>query len=294
MTSSLRHFRIEAGDAGVVTVWIDAAERPVNVVGEPALGELEAVVEQLGREPASAVVMFRSAKEKGFLAGADLKRLAAITSAREAEEFFRRGQDVLNRLEALPAVTVAAIHGAALGGGLEFALACRLRIAEQAATTRLGLPETNLGLLPAWGGTQRLPRVTGLNAALRLLLTGEPVDAAAALEIGLVDAVCNRSEFESVASRLAGGVGSYGKRRSSLRERLRRHTSLGRSRALAAARRVWCPEGATEAQEAVLFAVAAGLRGGRDAGLQAEREQGARLLFTAECRRQLDRFQGKG
>lgn len=274
-------------------MWIDVADRPVNVVSEPVLDEVAAVVERLGGEPASAVVLFRSAKAKGFLAGADLKRLATMASAQEAEEFFRRGQDVLNRLEALGAVTVAAIHGAALGGGLEIALACRFRIAESAGTTRLGLPETKLGLLPAWGGTQRLPRVTGLNAALRLLLTGEPVGAEAALEIGLVDAACDRGEFESVARGLAGRAGSDGGRRLSFRERLRRHTSLGRSRALAAARRAWCPDGVTEAQAGVLAAVSAGLRGGRDAGLQAEREQGVRLLFTAECRAELERFLGK-
>src|SRR5690606_5318782 len=134
-----------------------------------------------------------------FIAGADLKLLRVISSREKAEELSRAGQRALERLASSKKPFVAAIHGACLGGGLEVALACHGRVATNDPRTRLGLPEVQLGLLPGLGGTQRLPRLVGLQASLDLMLTGRQLDARRARKIGLVDEVVARPVLESAA-----------------------------------------------------------------------------------------------
>jgi len=129
---------------------------------------------------------------KAFIAGADIGELCAATSI-EMRQSSARGQEVFRRLETMRKPSIAAINGFALGGGLELALCCTLRIAS--ANAKLGLPEVKLGLIPGYGGTQRLPRLIGRGKALELLLTGEPVDAAEALRIGLVNRIAPQDEL---------------------------------------------------------------------------------------------------
>ncbi len=143
---------------------------------------------------------------RAFAAGADVEGLASLTDAFSGREASLAGQDVMNSLAALPLPTVAAIEGYALGGGLELALACDLRVASPG--TRLGLPEVGLGLIPGYGGTQRLPRLIGLGRALDLILTGRHVLAEEALALGLISQVSDRPlkvalELAAVAARNA-------------------------------------------------------------------------------------------
>ena len=143
---------------------------------------------------------------RAFAAGADVEGLASLTDAFSGREASLAGQDVMNSLAALPLPTVAAINGYALGGGLELALACDLRVASPG--TRLGLPEVGLGLIPGYGGTQRLPRLIGLGRALDLILTGRHVLAEEALALGLINQVSDRPleaglELAAVAARNA-------------------------------------------------------------------------------------------
>lgn len=148
-----------------------------------------------------------SGKPDGFVAGADLEELARLTDRDEILDLLSRGHELVSRLEALPFPTVALIHGAALGGGLELALACRHRIATHHPKTRLGLPEVQLGLIPGLGGTQRLPRLIGVPDALDLILTGKQVDARKARKLGLVDDVCHPADLTAAALRwLQGGA----------------------------------------------------------------------------------------
>ena len=124
-------------------------------------------------DPDIKAVVFTSGKKDSFIAGADITMLEAVTSAEEGERVSREGHKVMNRIEDCPKPVVAAIHGVALGGGLEVALACHARVATDSKKTQLGLPEAQLGLLPGGGGTQRLPRQIGVQAALDLMLTGK-------------------------------------------------------------------------------------------------------------------------
>lgn len=284
MLPPLRHFRLQRDDEGHVTVWIDVADRSVNVFDEAVADELRSLVEHFHAAPPQAVLL-RSAKRKGFAAGADLKYLASLANAEEAERFLAAGQDTLNRLESLPCPTVAVIHGSCLGGGLEVALACRHRSAARNAGTILGLPETTLGLIPGWGGTQRLPELIGFGPALRLMLTGESVPAVEALELGLVDVL---QELSDPATSLRAVIATQPPvARDVIRARI---DSLASMQHVNDAWSTYCARGATPAQEALLAAVAAGINGSRHDALCVERGNCARLLFTPECRDCLHAF----
>lgn len=145
-------------------------------------------------ETSACRVVFLRAEGKTFLAGADLKELAALDADGIAETTWDI-HGLMNRLARLPQVTIAAIHAACLGGGLELALACDLRIGARSA--RLGTPEVSLGLLPGWGGMTRLPRLLGPHGARRLILTGEALDAGEALRLGLLTEVVEEGELEA-------------------------------------------------------------------------------------------------
>ena len=202
----LRNFHVTCDGRGVVTAALDVPGRAYNLFTEQVLGELQSLVARLEHDPAARFVIFCSSKESGFLAGGDLREISGLQSLQSAEQIVIIGQKLFDRLEGLSIPTAAVIHGPCLGGGLEFALACRYRIARDDDSTRLGLPEVKLGLLPAWGGTQRLPELVGLEAALPMLLTGRKVSAQQGLKMGLVDAVWPADRWaEGVESSLPPG-----------------------------------------------------------------------------------------
>ena len=151
----------------------------------------------LERQPQLKGVVLTSAKRSVFIAGADLNILSGEAPGDAARELIELGQAVMNRLAALAVPSVAAIHGAAVGGGCELCLACDYRIASSDRATKLGLPETQLGLLPAWGGSTRLPRLIGLPKALDIILGGKTLPAAQALKHALVDDVVPAQQVQS-------------------------------------------------------------------------------------------------
>lgn len=288
-----RNFQLTRDARNVLTVALDVESRPLNVINRAVLEELESLVGDLEHDHGVRGVIFRSAKESGFLAGADLLEIRSVRSKTQARQVVRRGQQLFERVERLGIPTFAAIHGPCLGGGLEFALACRYRVARDDAHTRLGLPEVELGLLPAWGGTQRLPPLVGLSHALRLILTGSRITSQEALQIGLVDAAWPATRFASelerfVAERLEKRPRA---RRRGLFSRLRDDTRLGRQLVLRAARQQTGPRSRHyPALAAALECVAAALRHDRAAGLACEEESLANLLFTPTCRHLLAVF----
>src|SRR5262249_22731926 len=133
--------------------------------------------------------------------GADVRRIRGLESEGEVRTVLAAGHELFDRVERLPCPTVAAVHGPCLGGGLEFALACRHRIARDDTQTKIGLPEVMLGLIPGWGGTQRLPRLVGLRRALRMILEGSTLSAAQAAAARLVDLTASPDEFDAAVSR---------------------------------------------------------------------------------------------
>jgi enoyl-CoA hydratase len=186
------HVLFEA-DAGIARITVNRPDK-LNALSGAVVAELRDAFERIETDPAVRAAILTGAGEKAFVAGADIKELAALSPA-EARLFARRGQQVFRMLETSSKPSVAAINGYALGGGLELAMACTVRFASENA--KLGQPEVKLGLIPGYGGTQRLPRLVGRGRALELLLAGEPVTAAEAHRIGLVNAVVPQSELLS-------------------------------------------------------------------------------------------------
>ena len=184
----LAHWHPEIRDDGVVVLNLDRQDANVNAMSQDVLLELGALVERLAIDPPKGVVV-QSVKRAGFVAGADLKEFQAFDRRGTVNDAIRRGQVTYQKLAELPCPTVAAIDGHCLGGGTELALACRYRVASNDSSTRIGLPETQLGIFPGWGGSARLPQLVGAPAAMDMMLTGRTLSASAARSIGLVDKV---------------------------------------------------------------------------------------------------------
>jgi enoyl-CoA hydratase len=177
-------------------------DRPkvLNALNAETLAELSVAFEELAADPAIRVILLAGAGGRAFVAGADIRELAAL-SAEEGRAFALRGQQVFRRIETLGKPVIACIQGFALGGGCELAMACTLRLAADDA--RMGQPEVKLGIMAGYGGSQRLTRLVGRGAGLKLLLTGGLIDAHEALRIGLVDEVLPAAELMPRAEALA-------------------------------------------------------------------------------------------
>ncbi len=191
--------RLERRDDGVAVLWVDDPCEPVNTLKAGLAAEFQQVLDALQDSSAAKALVIISAKPDNFIAGANLEMLRSVKSIAQGRELAELSQTIQRRLASLPMPVVAAIHGSCLGGGLELVLAVDGRVASNDRATRLGLPEVQLGLLPAGGGTQRLPSLIGLVPALRLLLTGRQLGADEALALGLVDAVVDRRQLLETA-----------------------------------------------------------------------------------------------
>jgi enoyl-CoA hydratase len=188
---SYSHILLEVDDAGIALVTVNRPDK-LNALSGAVVVELKSAFESIAADPRIRAAIVTGAGEKAFVAGADINELAAL-SAFEAREYALRGQQTFRALETARKPSVAAVNGYALGGGLELAMACTVRFAS--GNARLGQPEVKLGIIPGYGGTQRLPRLVGRGRALELLLSGEPVTAAEAHRIGLVNAVVPEGEL---------------------------------------------------------------------------------------------------
>jgi 3-hydroxyacyl-CoA dehydrogenase/enoyl-CoA hydratase/3-hydroxybutyryl-CoA epimerase len=203
-------FHLAVGGSRLATLTFDAPDRKVNVFSRPVFAELEALLAELATRNDIAGLVLVSGKDASFIAGADLDEIARVTDPIEAEAGVRVGQRLFAAWEALPFPTIAAIRGICLGGGTELALASTWRVASDRPDTRIGLPEVRLGILPAWGGSTRLPARIGLAAALDMILTGKAVSGRSALKSGLVDALVPEARFfdlvrDFALEHLAGG-----------------------------------------------------------------------------------------
>jgi 3-hydroxyacyl-CoA dehydrogenase / enoyl-CoA hydratase / 3-hydroxybutyryl-CoA epimerase len=191
-------WKVERDAEGIAWLTLDKPGTSTNVLSRSVLEELGTLLGPLASDPPKGVVV-RSGKKNGFVAGADIKEFTSFKSATDAYGLIRAGQLVLDQLEALPCPTVAAVHGFALGGGLELALACRYRVAVGDDRLSLGVPEVQLGIHPGFGGTVRLVRLLGVKPAMQMMLTGRPVRAEKALQLGLVDRLVTAGDLESAA-----------------------------------------------------------------------------------------------
>lgn len=196
------YLSIEKNPNGVCTIWLDEKNEKVNKIGPSLVGLFEDVFNELEKDDSIKAFVLTS-KKKDFIAGADIEAFKFVKKEGDWKPISRKGHEILNRIEKSKKPIVAAIHGSALGGGLEVALACHARIISNDKSSKLSFPEVKLGLLPGAGGTQRLPRLVGLQAALDMMLTGKNVFAYPALKMGLVDKVVHVSSLQNAAQKFA-------------------------------------------------------------------------------------------
>jgi 3-hydroxyacyl-CoA dehydrogenase / enoyl-CoA hydratase / 3-hydroxybutyryl-CoA epimerase len=200
---------LETEEDGIAVIRFNRSGSSANVLDTATLHHLAAIVNDLDQRSLRGVIIV-SSKPSVFIAGADLKELAGTEDRAGLVEL---GQQIFTRIEALRCVTVAAIHGACAGGGMEMSLACDYRVASDSRVTKIGLPEVKLGLIPAWGGSTRLPRLIGLPRALNVILGGDLLPSSKALRLGLVDAIAPRERLTLLARRFV----DKGKRRRTFR-----------------------------------------------------------------------------
>ncbi len=200
MTTKNNNWQRETDAEGIVWLTIDLPGSSTNTLNREVLEELDGILAELEAQRPTGLVI-QSAKPN-FIVGADIKEFTRIETMEQARELIHRGQAVVNRLENLRCPTVALIHGFCLGGGLELALGCDYRVADDDQDTRLGLPEVRLGIHPGFGGVARLPRLVGATAAMDMMLTGRSLSARAASKIGLVDYAVPRRHLQRAARQL--------------------------------------------------------------------------------------------
>ena len=223
-------------DNRICLLTFDRSESGANIFDATTLRDLDQQLDFIEAEDSLEGVVILSAKKSIFIAGADLKTLLHQAQTGEMRAFIAEGQRIFNRLAALKIPTCAAIHGACAGGGYEITLACDWRIASDDPATRIGLPETTLGLIPAWGGCTRLPRLIGAEKAAEVILKGKLCSAAEAKQLGLVDEIVSRDQLlEAAKKKITNGKRPSphplpGERRTAQPpvrdERYRRHASV--------------------------------------------------------------------
>lgn len=198
-TTQYKNWRLETDNDQILWLYFDKANASVNTVDRPVMEELSDIINTLAEDRVHKGVILASGKKNGFIAGADIAEFTRFKDIDQAVLVLTTGQEILNRLEALKIPVVAMIDGFCLGGGLEIALACHYRVAEESGKTRLGLPEVKLGIHPGWGGTVRLPRLIGAPQALNLILSGHTVSGKAAAKLGFVDVAVPKRQLVHAA-----------------------------------------------------------------------------------------------
>lgn len=291
-------FSVEKRADGVAIIRMDVPGETMNTLQDGFVDDAARVFDEIDRASDVRAVVFTSGKPDSFIAGADVRMLGNVRTAHDARELSRAGQRGLDRIEAFRLPVVAAIHGPALGGGLEIALACHARVATDDKKTKLGLPEVQLGLLPGAGGTQRLPRLVGVQAALDLMLTGKQLDGRRALKLGLVDEVVPAPILLEAACelglQLADAKGDRKKKRKAkLTETWLSETALGRKVLFDQARKQLLAKtrGNYPAAERILDVVKVGLVKGMAEGLEAEAQAFGDLVVSPGAAQLIGIFQ---
>ncbi len=194
-----KHWRIESSVDEILWVYFDKQNASANTIDKEVMEEFSLIIDVLSGDKNHKGAIIASGKKNGFIAGADIAQFSKFKDIDEAVSLLREGQAIFSKLEALRMPVVAMIEGFCVGGGLELALACHYRVAEDGPKTRLGLPEVNLGVHPGWGGTVRLPRLIGAPEAMNLILSGHTVTGKVAAKLGFVDAAVPKRHLVTAA-----------------------------------------------------------------------------------------------
>ena len=282
-------------DNGVAVIWMDQPGEKVNKISIDLVDEFKTMLDSLEDDKTIRAIVLISRKPDNFIAGADIEKFKDMTSAAEAEMLSRQGHVLLNRMAAFPKPIVAAIHGATLGAGLEVALACHYRIASDDPKTVLALPEVKLGLLPGGGGTQRLPRLVGLQAALDMMLTGKNIYPRQAKKMGLVDDLIHPYGLLHAAKKAALHLADQPltrKKKLSLLAELLESTPFTRNVVYKKAtelvqRDTW---GNYPAPVKIIECVKAGMEKGPAAGVEAETKKFGELVVSPQSRELIQIF----
>lgn len=278
-------FTLTKQDNGVAILSMDVPGESMNTLKAEFGDEISSMLDDIERDSSIKGVVLTSGKPSSFVAGADISMLAACKTAEDATTIAAGGQAIFDRIENMKATFVAAIHGPALGGGLELALACHYRICTDSASTQLGLPEVQLGLLPGSGGTQRLPRLIGIQQAMKMMLTGAPARAKQAKKYGIVDDVVPLSVLVKVAEKFA--LKAKPKRQApqkGLVNKVLETTGPGRNLLFKKAREATFAKtkGNYPSPGMIIDVIETGMSKGVKAGLKAEAEAFGKLVMTPE------------
>ena len=280
-------FTLTKQDNGIALVAIDVPDETMNVLKDTFGPQINALLDEIEHDNDITGVVIYSGKDNSFVAGADVSMLEACTSAQQGADIGKGGQDIFNRIENLTKPVIAAIHGPALGGGLELALACHGRVCSDDAKTQVGLPEVQLGLLPGSGGTQRLPRLISVQKALTMMLTGAAQRPKQALKAGIVDAVVPRAILLQEAQNMAlAGKPKIRPTKLNLVAKLLENTALGRKVLFSQARKQTLrkTQGNYPAPLAIIECIETGLAKGMTAGLALEAKRFGELVMTDESK----------
>lgn len=277
-------------DDGIALLALGAPEDKVVILNQKRMTSLSEALHELAAKAAGLRgLIIYGPHLKNFCAGADISLIASVTDQQEGRRLAIYGQELFSRLEALPLVKIAAISGACVGGGCEMALACNYRIAASSPDTRIGLPEIKLGIIPGFGGTQRLTRLIGLPRALDIILQGRVVQAKRALSLGLVDKLVSidsdkgtTADLIAAAKRIINGEDRISRRPLPFVERMLTNNSIARGFALRSARKQVAAEtrGNYPAPNHAIDAVEIGMRSGADAGYRREAEAIGQLAVS--------------
>ena len=276
-------------------VWLDQPGEKVNKISFDLIDEFDNLLNNLENDDEIKAIVLISKKPDNFIAGADIEAFTKITDAKEAEEASQKGNQLLSRMANFPKPIVAAIHGAALGGGLEIALACSYRIASNDPKTILGLPEVKLGLLPGGGGTQRLPHLVGIQKALSIILTGRNIYPNQAKKMGLVDQLHHPYGLVNAAKQAALLLlekKPQKKRKISLPDKLLEGTSFGKNFIFKKARETVerQTKGNYPAPKKIIECVETGLSKGIEEGLKTESKNFGELMVSPESKQLINLF----
>lgn len=268
-------FTIER-EGELAILWFDLPGEKVNKLSSSVLHELSGVLDQLGASDATKIII--ASRKKGmFIAGADVMEFTTVTTAEEAKTYIQLGQEVFTKLAKLKQTTVAAIDGAALGGGCELAISCDWRVMSDSPKASIGLPEVKLGIFPAWGGTSKMPRLIGLPAALDLILNGKTLPGRRAKAAGLVDEVVEPGILMQVARKFADKGKRKGKGRTKFYiegNPLARSVIFGKARKSVLAQTKGHYPAPLKAIDVMEYAMSAGVA----RGMQREVEEASRLV----------------
>jgi 3-hydroxyacyl-CoA dehydrogenase/enoyl-CoA hydratase/3-hydroxybutyryl-CoA epimerase len=291
---NLHHLRIDDSNPKWTNLWVDVENRSLNVMSSEVFRELDDITQGLVNSNQNKPVVVRSAKARGNIVGADIKEILTVENDAQTQAFLKLGQDIYQAWENLPFPTIAWIRGACLGGGLEWALACQYRFACSDSDTVLGMPECKLGLLPGWGGTQRLPRWVGLIEGWNMLAHGESITSQRALEIGLVDGLWDSDREEdclnSYVDRVLSHPGVRSKEIPASGDRLVQWKSIQSGMNSADPTQETITPMIHRSRETIAKAITVGLENGFSEGMRCERELFYGLLSQTDVQQGLQRF----